>query len=73
MASLGHDDDLIGPPTGPEVGSPIPDKIFGNVPKIVPDDPPHKVDTPSEAEARVIHRALRAMDRGPWGRGGPYY
>lgn len=69
MSTL-YDDGLVGPPTEPIVGPPIPGDSFGKVPKIVPDDIPQKVVTPEDAKSRALHRAIHNINRGPWGRGG---
>ena len=65
------DDDLVGPPTGPFVGPPIPGERFGTVPSITPDEKPAKIDPKMEAKARALDRAIQNVGRG-WGSSGCY-
>lgn len=59
---LTADDDLVGPPTSPDLGPPIPGKQMGNVTTIGTDEPSKittkPIDPTTEAEARALHRAI---------------
>lgn len=63
-------EDLVRPPTPPDVGPPIPGKRIGTVPTIIPDDPPAKVAPVADAQARALHRAIHNANHGPWEPGG---
>ena len=65
-------DDLIGPPTEPDLGPPLPGKSYGKVPTITPGGEVATTVTnasadakPDDAQARALHRAIHAK-RNPW-------
>jgi hypothetical protein len=58
-----QDDGLVGPPTKPVVGPPIPHERIGNVPQITPDDVEAKTETPEDAKSRAITEAINVIGR----------
>lgn len=69
--TINSDDDIVGPPTEPEVGPPIPGKSIGAAPTISPDDaaamtPSGNPESAADGKAKALHRAIHAIGK-PWG------